>query len=56
MYSTILKKNRPDILQSDTLGVFNKMCYANPINVMNNLKMLSNGTFVVYLFLIIVTL
>lgn len=51
-----LKKNRPEILQSDTLGIFNKMCYDNPIKVMRNLKMVSNGTFVVYLFLIIVTL
>jgi hypothetical protein len=51
-----LKKNRPGILHSDTLGIFSKTCYDKPIKVMNDLKYVSNGTLVVYLFLIIVTL
>ena len=51
-----LKKNRPEILQSDTLGIFSKTCYDEPIKVMSDLKLLSNGSLVIYLFLIIVTL
>ena len=51
-----LKKNRPEILQSDTLGIFSKTCYDEPIKVMSDLKLLSNRSLVIYLFLIIVTL
>lgn len=51
-----LKKNRPEILQSDTLGLFSKMCYDSPLKVLSDLKLVSNGTLVVYLFIIIVTL
>jgi phosphatidylglycerophosphate synthase len=51
-----LKKNRPEILQSDTLGLLSKACYNEPLKVINNLKILSSGSLVIYFFLVIVTL